>query len=388
MLQLPVYMDYHATTPCDPRVLEAMMPYFNQHFGNPSSKGHAFGWYAEEAVQIAREQLALLIHARPEEIIFTSGATESVNLAIKGIYEILSGKGKHIITLSTEHRAVLDTCYHLEKQGADVSYLPVSSEGLVDVENLRSAIRADTVLIAVMYANNETGVLQPIKAISEIARNYGIYFFSDATQALGKINVDVEQDGIDLLACSAHKLYGPKGAGALFVRRKNPRVRLSPQLDGGGQERGFRSGTLNVPGIVGFGKAAFLAASEMNNYIPEVTVLRDKLEKGLLQIEGTELNGHFINRLPTVTNISFGHSGSLNLPGLLGKELAVSSGSACHTANPEPSHVLKAMGRSDEMSFRALRFSLGKYNTAEEVNFAIERAKQLLKAANSIESAW
>lgn len=381
MIQLPVYMDYHATTPCDPRVLEAMLPYFSMHFGNASSKGHAYGWHAEEAVQIAREQLAALVNASPPEVIFTSGATESVNLAIKGVYEMFAAKGKHIITLSTEHRAVLDTCNHLEKQGAEISRLPVLPDGLVDLELLESAIRSDTILIAIMYANNETGVLQPVKAISKIARAFGVFFFTDATQAVGKITVDVEGDGIDLLACSAHKLYGPKGVGALYIRRKDPRVRLSPQLDGGGQERGIRSGTLNVPGIVGFGKAAFLAAGEMNDYIPAVAGLRDRLEKGLLAIEGARLNGHHLLRLPTVTNISFAGQGGRGLPGTLGRELAVSSGSACHSANPEPSHVLIAMGLNDDLSSRAVRFSLGKYNTVEEVNFVIEKVKQTLKAA-------
>ena len=386
MLHLPVYMDNHATTRCDPRVLEAMVPYFTQDFGNASSRGHAFGWLAAEAVQIAREQVAALIHADPAEIVFTSGATESVNLAIKGVYELLAGKGRHIITVSTEHQAVLDTCAHLEQQGASVTRLPVMTDGHIDPDTLKSAIRPDTLLIAVMYANNETGVLQPVKAIGEIARSHGILFFTDATQAVGKVPVHVEQDAIDLLACSGHKMYGPKGVGALYIRRKKPRVTLKAQLDGGGQERGFRSGTLNVPGIVGFGKAAAMAGEEMNENARRIGRLRDLLEEGLLRIEGTELNGHFQDRLPTVTNISFGNSGR-NLPGILGKELAVSSGSACHTASPEPSHVLKAMGRSDELSFRAVRFSLGKYNTEEEVNFVVGRVEQLLKAANGIGSA-
>jgi cysteine desulfurase len=383
MLQLPVYMDYHATTPCDSRVLEAMIPYFSRNYGNASSKSHAFGWQAEEAVQIAREQLAELINASPSEIIFTSGATESVNLAIKGVYEMFAGKGKHIITVSTEHKAVLDTCHHLETQGADISRIRVQADGLLDLDHLKSSLRKDTILIALMWANNETGVLQPVKLISELARERSVYFFTDATQALGKVPVDVEKDGIDLLACSAHKLYGPKGVGALYIRRKNPRVRLSPQLDGGGQERGFRSGTLNVPGIVGFGKAAYLATSEMNDYIPMVSGLRDRLEKSLLTIQGARLNGHAFLRLPTVTNISFAGESGPGLADALGKDLAVSTGSACHSANPEPSHVLKAMGLSDELSYRALRFSLGKYNTSEEVNFVIEKVKQTLKKLGS-----
>jgi cysteine desulfurase len=372
-------MDYHATTPCDPQVLDAMLPYFNHQFGNASSRGHLFGWQAAGAVQIAREELASLIQADPSEIIFTSGATESINLALKGVFEMLSGKGKHIITVSSEHRAVLDTCNHLEKLGAEVSYLPVQADGLVDAGLLKTSIRPDTILIAVMYANNETGVIQPVKAISEIAKDHGILFFTDATQALGKIKVDVVLDGIDLLACSAHKLYGPKGVGVLYIRRKNPRVRLIAQTDGGGQERGFRSGTLNVPGIVGFGKAAALAELEMEENMDLVGRLRDKLEQALLQIEGSSLNGHLQMRLPTVSNISFAQLKGNRLPGTILKDIAVSSGSACSSASPEPSHVLKAMGLNDELAFHAIRFSLGKYNTEEEVDFVIEKLRIALK---------
>jgi len=379
MLQHPVYMDYHATTPCDPRVVEAMMPYFGDQFGNAASRGHLFGWQASEAVQIAREQLASLIHAEHSEIIFTSGATESVNLALRGVFELLASKGNHIITVSTEHRAVLDTCTHLEKLGAEVSYLPVLPDGLVDLDLLRASIRPQTILIAVMIANNETGVLQPIKSIGEIAREHRILFFTDATQALGKIPVNVISDEIDLLACSAHKIYGPKGVGALYVRRKNPRVRLTAQIDGGGQERGFRSGTLNVPGIVGFGWAASLAATETDENIKRIRLLRDKLERALLQLEGTSLNGNSGARLATVTNISFGHgSGNRLLESLL-KEVAVSSGSACSSASPEPSHVLKAMGLDDAAAHQAIRFSLGKYNTDEEVDFVIDKVRYSLK---------
>jgi cysteine desulfurase len=383
MLRLPVYMDYHATTPCDQRVLEAMMPYFINQFGNASSKGHLYGWQAAEAVQIAREELACLIHADPSEIVFTSGATESVNLAIKGVYEMYQAKGKHIITFSTEHRAVLDTCRHLEKMGAEISYLPVLPDGMPDLDILKSAIRPDTILIAVMYANNETGVIFPVSAISEIAKAKGILFFTDATQALGKISVDISRDGIDLLACSAHKLYGPKGVGALYVRRKNPKVRLASQLDGGGQERGVRSGTLNVPGIVGFGKAAGLALQEMVQNMESITRLRDKLETALLEPEGARLNGHPLHRLPTVSNISFAHTRGNRFMGTLLKEIAISSGSACSTASPEPSHVLKAMGLDDEQAFHAIRFSLGKYNTAEEVDYVIEKVKWTLRESDS-----
>ena len=381
MLQHPVYMDYHATTPCDQRVVEAMLPYFSGQFGNASSRGHLFGWQASEAVQMAREDIATLLHADPSEIIFTSGATESINLALKGIFEMLSVKGNHIITVSTEHRAVLDACNHLEKLGAEISYLPVQSDGLVDLNQLRSSIRPETILIAVMMANNETGVIQPVKSIGEIAKLNKILFFTDATQALGKIPVDVIADEIDLLACSAHKIYGPKGVGALYIRRKNPRVRLIAQMDGGGQERGFRSGTLNVSGIVGFGRAAGLAAVEMDKNMEMIRRLRDKLETALLQIDGTSLNGHLTERLATVSNISFEQSTGSRLLEALLKEVAVSSGSACSSASPEPSHVLKAMGLDDQTAYHAIRFSLGKYNTEDEVNFVIDRVKKTLKHA-------
>ena len=378
-MNLPIYMDYHATTPCDPRVLEAMLPWFSEHFGNASSKGHVFGWQAAEAVKIAREELASLLNADPSEIIFTSGATESINLALKGAYEMMAAKGRHIITVSTEHRATLDVCTHLEKMGASVTYLPVQEDGLMDPDTLELAIRPDTILIAVMYANNETGVLQPIRTIGEMAKKHGILFLTDATQALGKISVDVLRDEIDLLACSAHKIYGPKGVGALYIRRKNPRVRLSPQMDGGGQERGFRSGTLNVPGIVGFGKAAGLAALEMDANRLSVGRLRNRLELGLLQLEGAVLNGNSRLRLPTVSNISFTRiSGNRLLEAVL-KDIAVSSGSACSSASPEPSHVLKAMGLTDELAHHAIRFSLGKYNTEEEVDFVIQKLGKTLE---------
>jgi len=378
-MNLPVYMDYHATTPCDPRVLEAMMPYFSQQFGNAASQGHAFGWHAAEAVKIAREEIASLVKADPSEIIFTSGATESINLAIKGVFEMMAGKGKHIITVATEHRAVLDTCSHLEKMGAEVSYIPVQSDGLIDPAMIQAAIRKETILIAVMYANNETGVIQPIHTISQIARQHGIFFFSDATQAVGKIPVDVMADEIDILACSAHKIYGPKGVGVLFIRRRNPRVRLVAQTDGGGQERGFRSGTLNVPGIVGFGKAAGICQNEMEQDAKSVSRLRNKLEKAVLEMGGTRLNGHPLNRLPTVTNISFEHGVGNQLLKRLLKVVAVSSGSACSSASPEPSHVLKAMGLDDAAAYHAIRFSLGKYNTEEEVDFVIQRVRQALE---------
>ena len=381
-MNLPVYMDNHSTTPCDQRVLEAMLPYFSQHYGNAASQGHSFGWYAAEAVKMAREEIASLLGADPSEIIFTSGATEAINLAIKGVFEMMSGKGKHIITASTEHRAVLDTCNHLEKLGAEVSYLPVQSDGLIDPDILQSSIRSDTVLIAVMYANNETGVVQPVRTIGEMARQRGILFFSDATQAVGKIPVDVLEDNIDLLACSAHKIYGPKGTGALYIRRRNPRVRLTAQMDGGGQERGFRSGTLNVPGIVGFGRAASLSQADMEQNALSIGRLRNRLENAILDIDGTRLNGHPLNRITTVTNISFQQGmGNRLLKNLL-QEVAVSSGSACSSASPEPSHVLKAMGLDDQSANQAIRFSLGKYNTEEEVEFVIEKIRLTLEELN------
>jgi len=377
-MHVPVYMDYHATTPCDQRVLEAMLPYFGQQFGNAASHGHAFGWHAAEAVKMAREEVASLLNADPTEIIFTSGATESINLAIKGVFEWMAAKGKHIITAATEHRAVLDTCGHLEKLGAEISYLPVQTDGLIDPALIKSAIRKDTILIAVMYANNETGVIQPIQAISQIARQEGIVFFTDATQAVGKIPVNVTEDGIDLLACSAHKIYGPKGVGALYIRRRNPRVRPIAQMDGGGQERGFRSGTLNVPGIVGFGRAASLCREEMGHDAESIRYLRDKLENTILGLGGPTLNGHPQHRLPTVTNISFAIGLGNQLLKNLQKVVAVSSGSACSSASPEPSHVLKAMGLDDAAAFQAIRFSLGKFSTEEEVDFVIERVRMAL----------
>jgi cysteine desulfurase len=382
MIHFPVYMDYHATTPCDPRVLEAMLPFFSTQFGNAGSHGHAFGWHAAEAVKIAREEIASLINADPSEVIFTSGATESINLAIKGVFESLSGKGKHVITVSTEHLAVLDTCRHLEKLGTEITYLPVQPDGLLDLDKLQEAIRPDTILIAVMYVNNETGVCQPVEAIGKIARDRGILFFTDATQALGKTGVDVIEDGIDLMACSAHKLYGPKGVGALYIRRKNPRVRVTAQLDGGGQERGFRSGTLNVPAIVGFGKAASLSALEMDGNMKSIGRLRDKLEQAVLKFEGAELNGSARQRVSTVSNISFTQNqGKQLLEGLL-KYIAVSSGSACSSASPEPSHVLTAMGRDDAAAHHAIRFSLGKFNTEEEIDYVIEKVGLTLKEIN------
>jgi cysteine desulfurase len=376
---LPVYMDNHATTPCDPQVLEAMLPYFSERYGNASSKGHFFGWQAAEAVNIAREQLAGVIQADPREIIFTAGSTEAINLALRGCFEMFSAKGRHIVAVTTEHRAVLDTCAHLEKLGAEISYLPVHPDGMIELEGLKSLLRSDTILICVMVANNETGVIQPIQSIGALAKEKGIYFFTDATQALGKIPINVEKDGIDLLACSAHKIYGPKGVGALYIRRKNPRVRITAQQDGGGQERGFRSGTLNVPGIVGFGKAAWLAVKEMEQNMQSIGSLRDRLERGLMKYPGVQINGNPFQRLATVTNLSFGEEMGKHLLENLIKEVAISSGSACSSASTEPSHVLKAMGLSDEAAYQSIRFSLGKFNTLEEVDYVIEKVGKAFK---------
>ncbi|MGN6419828.1 MAG: cysteine desulfurase family protein [Pseudobacter sp.] len=376
MLSLPVYLDYNATTPCDPRVVDTMLPFFTRQFGNAASTTHAFGWQAAEAVQVAREQVALLINAEPGEIHFTSGATESVNLAIKGVFSMYAGKGNHIITAATEHKAVLDTCKALEKNnGAQITYLPVNKEGLISTMELEAAIRHDTILIAIMYANNETGVLQPVQEIGAIAKKHNVIFFSDATQAVGKIPVDVIKDDIDLLSLSAHKFYGPKGAGAIYVRRKSPRVKLRPQLDGGGHEKGIRSGTLNVPGIVGLGKAAAIALSEMDADTARILHLRHHLETFLLQSEKAQRNGSQQHRLPNTSNLSFFNTNSGTLMRTFSKDLAVSSGSACTSALMEPSYVLKAMGLSDELAFGSIRFSLGRFTTAEEIDYVLNKLK-------------
>jgi cysteine desulfurase len=380
MLNLPVYLDNNATTACDPRVVEAMLPYFTGFFGNAASRNHVYGWQAKEAVDYAREQVAALIGAEPQEIIFTSGATEADNLAIKGVFDMYKGKGNHIITVATEHKAVLDTCRHLEKQGAAITCLDVKPDGLIDLAALEAAIKPASILIAVMYANNETGVVQPIKEIAAIAKKHGIIFFSDAVQAAGKIELDVNKDGIDLLALSAHKMYGPKGVGALYVRRKNPRVKLTPQIDGGGHERGMRSGTLNVPGIVGFGKAAELARNEIEIDSKRLSILRDKLEQSFLQLEEVTVNGSIAHRLPHVTNLSFKFTESESLMIGFSKNVAVSSGSACTSASMEPSHVLKAMGLSDEIAFAALRFALGRFTTEEEIDYTIREVSASVKA--------
>ena len=388
MLKLPVYLDYNATTPCDPRVVEVMLPYFTERFGNAASRSHSFGWVAEEAVDIAREQVARLIGAETKEVIFTSGATEATNLAMKGVFETYTAKGNHIITTNIEHKAVLDTCKNLENKGAEITYLHVNADGLIDLAELESAIKPTTILISIMYANNEIGVIQPIKKIGEIAKSREVIFFSDATQAVGKIPVDVIQDDIDIMAFSAHKMYGPKGVGGLYVRRKNPRVKLQAQIDGGGHERGMRSGTLNVPGIAGFGKACEICMNEMEQDAGRLETLRNKLENALLQLEESYVNGNKEHRLPQVTNLSFRHVESQGLMMGFNKEIAVSSGSACTSASIEPSYVLKALGLDDEMAHSSLRFSLGRFTTAEEIDFVIRKVTESVNKLREMSPLW
>ncbi|WP_400192288.1 IscS subfamily cysteine desulfurase [Hymenobacter sp. B81] len=386
-MKLPIYLDNNATTPMDPRVLETMLPYFTDHFGNAASRNHPFGWQAEEAVDYSREQIAQLINCDPKEIIFTSGATESDNLAIKGVYEMYAQKGNHIITATTEHKAVLDTCKHLEKLGARVTYLKVNEEGLIDLNELEAAMTPQTILVTIMYGNNEIGVLQPIREISAIAKKHGALFFTDATQAVGKIPVDVLADGIDLMAFSGHKMYGPKGIGALYVRRKNPRVKVTAQMDGGGHERGMRSGTLNVPGIVGLGKACEIARTDMEADTARISVMRDRLERELLTLEESYVNGSREHRLPHVTNISFKYVEGEGL--MMGvKDLAVSSGSACTSASLEPSYVLKALGLSDDLAHSSLRFGLSRFTTDEQIDYAIGHVKEAVTKLREMSPLW
>ena len=388
MLKLPIYLDHNATTPMDPRVLETMIPYFTENFGNAASRNHSFGWHAEEAVDYAREQIAQLIGADPKEIIFTSGATEGDNLGIKGVYEMYASKGNHIITCTTEHKAVLDTCKHLEKSGAEVTYLEVQPDGLIDLKALEAAMRPTTILVAIMYANNEIGVVQPVKEISAIAKKHGALFFTDAVQAVGKIPVDVNADGIDLMAFTAHKMYGPKGVGALYVRRKNPRVKVTAQVDGGGHERGMRSGTLNVPGIVGFGKACELARLEMASDTERISKLRDKLENALKVIDESYVNGNPAHRLPHVSNISFKYVEGEGLMMGFNKDIALSSGSACTSASLEPSYVLKALGLGDDLAHSSLRFGLGRYTTEEQIDFTIKAVTDTVLKLREMSPLW
>lgn len=373
-VKLPIYMDYHATTPVDPRVVEAMIPYFSSTFGNAASRNHPFGWAAEEAVSKARQQVADLINAASsKEIIFTSGATESDNLAVKGVAEMYHEKGNHIITTVIEHKAILDTCQRLEKHGIDVTYLPVSKEGLVDLEELRHAITDKTILVTIMYANNEIGVLQPIAEIGKICKEKDVLFHTDAVQAAGKIPFDVQGMDVDIASLSAHKMYGPKGVGAIYVRRRKPRVQLSAIIDGGGHERGMRSGTLNVPGIVGFGEACEIAQAEMAEEADRVGKLRDRLLSKLEEkLDEIFVNGSIEHRLPNNTNISFAYvEGESLLMGI--HDVAVSSGSACTSASLEPSYILKALGVGDDLAHTSIRFGLGRFTTEEEVDYVVDR---------------
>jgi len=378
-MKFPIYMDYHATTPVDPRVFEAMRPYFTDIFGNAASRNHSFGWQAEDAVEKARKQIASLIGATAKEIVFTSGATESNNLAIKGVFEMYGEKGNHIITAATEHKATLDTCKHLEKEGARVTYLPVQQNGLIDMDQLRNAITDKTILISIMYANNEIGVLQPIAEIGKLAKERGVLLHTDATQAVGKVPVNVIKDNVDIMSISAHKMYGPKGVGALYVRRKGPRVQLSAQIDGGGHERGMRSGTLNVTGIVGLGEACAIAQAEMPEESKRMDYLRDKLKDRLLaSLDECYINGTMEHRLPNNLNISFAYvEGESLLMGI--NDVAVSSGSACTSATLEPSYVLKALGAGDDLAHSSIRFGLGRFNTEEEVDYVAAKVIEVVQ---------
>ncbi|MCB0646862.1 MAG: IscS subfamily cysteine desulfurase [Saprospiraceae bacterium] len=383
-----IYLDNNATTPCDPRVVEAMLPYFYEVPGNAASRNHPFGWQAEEAVDYAREQVANLINADSKEIIFTSGATEADNLALKGVFEMYKSKGNHIITATTEHKAVLDTCKRIEKMGGEVTYLEVNNEGLINLEELEAAITDKTILVSIMWANNETGVIQPMKEIGEICKKKGVLFMSDATQAVGKIPVDPREVGVHLMAFTSHKMYGPKGVGALYVSRKNPRVKVTAQMDGGGHERGMRSGTLNVPGIVGFGKAAKIAKEEMAQDTERISKLRDRLESSLMEMEETYINGSVAHRMPHVTNISFKHVEGEGLMMTFNQQVGVSSGSACTSASLEPSYVLVALGLGDDLAHSSIRFSLGRFTTDEDVDRAIELVKKGVNHMRDLSPIW
>ena len=384
-----VYLDNNATTPCDPRVVDTMVPYFYQKPGNSASRNHPFGWEAEEGVDYAREQIAALLKVDPKEIIFTSGATESDNLAIKGIFEMYRSKGNHIITVTTEHKAVLDTCDKLTEAGAEITYLKVAEDGLIDLNELEAAIKSTTILVSVMWANNETGVIQPMKEIGAICEKHGILFMSDATQAVGKIPTYPKEVGVHLMAWTSHKMYGPKGVGALYVSRKAPRVKVTAQMDGGGHERGMRSGTLNVPGIVGFGKAAEIARLEMHSDAERLSKLRDKLERELCsRLEECYINGNVQHRMPHVTNISFKHVEGEGLMMTFNQNIAVSSGSACTSASLEPSYVLVALGLGDDLAHSSIRFSLGRFTTEEEVDFAVEKLVAGVNHMRDLSPIW
>ena len=387
-LRTPIYLDNHATTPVDRRVLEAMLPYFTERFGNAASKSHAFGWEAEAAVDTARGQVAKLIGAAAKEIVFTSGATESDNLAIKGVAEAYRDKGDHIVTCVTEHKAVLDSCKILQKHGLQVTYLPVAPDGLIDLGRLRESLTDKTILISIMAANNEIGTINPIKEIGRLAKEKNILFHTDATQGVGKIPINVDAMGIDLLSLTAHKMYGPKGVGALYVRSTKPRVKLTPMIDGGGHERGMRSGTLNVPGIVGLGMACEISQKEMSAEGERLIALRERLKEGIFaELDEVYINGHSVQRLPGNLNLSFAYvEGESLLMGL--KEIAVSTGSACTSASLEPSYVLKALGVSDELAYSAIRFGLGRFTTQEEIDFTTHRVTEEVRRLREISPVY
>ena len=383
-----IYLDYNATTPTDPRVVDKMLPYFYEIPGNAASLSHPFGWQAEEAVKIARQQIADLIKVEAKEIVFTSGATESDNLALKGIFEMYHRSGNHIITLKSEHKAVLDTCEKIEKMGGKVTYLDVNDKGLVNLKELENAITDKTILISVMWANNEIGVIQPMKEIGEICQRKGVLLMSDATQAVGKIYINPKEVGVHLMAFTGHKMYGPKGVGALYVCSKNPRVKVTEQINGGGHERGMRSGTLNVPGIVGFGAAAQIAKEELETEAERLSALRDRLESELLTIEETYINGDAENRLPHVTNLAFKYVEGEGLMSTFNQSIALASGSACTSASIDPSHVLMALGVGEDMAHSSIRFSLGRFTTEEEIGRAIELVKKGVSKMRERNPVW
>jgi cysteine desulfurase len=384
-VKLPIYLDNHATTPLDPRVLEAMLPYFTNKFGNAASRNHQFGWDADAAVKAARAQVARLIGAAANEIVFTSGATESDNLAIKGAAEACRRRGNHIITVVTEHKAVLDSCKHLQKEGYVVTYLPVQPDGLIDLQQLQEAFTENTILVSIMAANNETGVLQPMEAIGKLCRERGVLFHSDAVQAAGKVPLDVSSMNLDLVSLTAHKFYGPKGCGALYVRSGEPRVQLSALIDGGGHEQGMRSGTLNVPGIVGFGKACELAQAEMVEERRRVAALRDRLRDQITpRLDEVSINGSMEHRLPGNLNMSFGYVDGESLLTGINQDMAVSSGAACTSAKLEPSYVLKALGLSDDAANSSLRFGIGRFNTEAEIDYVAERVAEVVSSLREL----
>jgi cysteine desulfurase len=384
-----IYLDNSATTPVDPRVLDAMMPYFTTHFGNAASRNHPFGWEAEEGVDYAREQIGKLIGAEDKEIIFTSGATESINLALKGAFEMYAKKGNHIITVKTEHKAVLDTCKHIEKMGGEVTYLDVKYDATVDLAELEAAIKPNTIMICIMWANNETGVIQDVEAIGKMCAKHGVLFMSDITQAVGKVPIDVKKVGIHLAAFTAHKMYGPKGVGALFVNRIKPRVKVVAQMDGGGHERGMRSGTMNVPAIVGFGKAAEICLAEMEHDALRLSKLRDRLQTAFMgMLEEVTINGNPNSRLPHVTNMSFKHVEGEGLMMTFNQEIGLSSGSACTSASLEPSYVLVAMGLGDDLAHSSLRFSLGRFTTDEDIDYTVQAIAQGVNHMRDLSPIW